>query len=195
MLAIELAKLPPPTPASDDTISRVANETPGFSTIAVATVGTSSRAALMIVQLRPPNRATAKVYGNRTKAPSAVGSVVSRNLPAGSIPNTGSGRNSTSTDHRLQIEKPMCSEKTEKNRLRRATHRAGPLPELRVLRAPVLDPARSARWRRGRGGGRGGRRRAGGCGHASTVAAAGFPAVATRGNPCSVSPTDAAPVW
>ena len=39
------------------------------------------------------------------------------------MPYTDSGRNSTSTDHRLQIEKPMCSEKTEKNRLRRATRR------------------------------------------------------------------------
>src|SRR5687767_324648 len=37
------------------------------------------------------------------------------------MPKTGSGRNSTSTDHRLQIEKPMCSLKTEKKRLRRAT--------------------------------------------------------------------------
>ena len=37
------------------------------------------------------------------------------------MPKTGSGRNSTSTDHRLQIEKPMCSEKIEKKRFRRAT--------------------------------------------------------------------------
>src|SRR4051812_49961303 len=37
------------------------------------------------------------------------------------MPNTGSGRKSTSTDHRLQTEKPMCSEKIEKKRLRRAT--------------------------------------------------------------------------
>src|SRR3712207_7510040 len=37
------------------------------------------------------------------------------------MPYTASGRKSTSTDHRLQAEKPTCSEKTEKNRLRRAT--------------------------------------------------------------------------
>src|ERR671927_427844 len=37
------------------------------------------------------------------------------------MPYTASGRKRTSTDHRLQIEKPTCSEKTEKNRLRRAT--------------------------------------------------------------------------
>src|ERR671910_288967 len=69
MFAIELAKLPPPTPARQLTTSSVVNETPGSSTMAVAIVG----------------------------------------------------RNSTMTDHRLQIEKPMCSEKIEKNRLRRAT--------------------------------------------------------------------------
>src|SRR3954464_6582427 len=73
----------------------------------------------MIVQLRPPNLATAKGEGRRTNEPSAVGSVVSRNLPAGSMPDTGSGRNSTSTDHRLQIEKPMGSGKIQKSRLRR----------------------------------------------------------------------------
>jgi hypothetical protein len=39
------------------------------------------------------------------------------------MPKTGSGRKSTSTDQRLQIEKPMCSEKIEKKRLRRATGR------------------------------------------------------------------------
>ena len=61
MLAIELAKLPPPTPARQETTSSVVNETPGSSTIAVAMVGTSSRAALMTVQLRPPNLATANV--------------------------------------------------------------------------------------------------------------------------------------
>jgi hypothetical protein len=61
MLAMELAKLPPPTPARQETTSSVVKETPGSSTIAVATVGISSSAALTIVQLRPPNRATANV--------------------------------------------------------------------------------------------------------------------------------------
>ena len=61
MLAIELAKLPPPTPARHETTSSVVNETPGSRTIAVAMVGRSSIAALTIVQLRPPNLATAKV--------------------------------------------------------------------------------------------------------------------------------------
>src|ERR687886_765155 len=136
MLVIELAKLPPPTPARHDTTSRVVYETPGSSTIAVAVVGISSRAALMTVQLRPPNFATANVYGSRTKAPRAVGRVVSRNLPAGSMPNTGSGRNSTSTDHRLQIENPMCSEKIEKSRLRRGALPPGAPPKARGSGGP-----------------------------------------------------------
>src|SRR3954453_7297376 len=190
MLAIELAKLPPPTPASDDTISRVANETPGFSTIAVATVGTSSRAALMIVQLRPPNFATAKVYGSRTNEPSAVGSVVSRNLPAGSMPNTGSGRNSTSTDHRLQIEKPMCSENTENDRLRRATRR--PVPAQKAgssgRQSSIHRDLRTA----GAATDVGVR---GGATMRRTLASPGFPAVPPRLRRCSVSLTAADPLW
>jgi hypothetical protein len=38
----------------------------------------------MIVQLRPPNLATAKVYGSRSTEPMPAGTAVSRNLPAGS---------------------------------------------------------------------------------------------------------------
>nr|WP_308209948.1 hypothetical protein [Actinomadura madurae] len=61
MLAIEDAKLPPPTPATAARSSRVVNETPGSMRNAARTAGTSSSAALKIVQLRPPKRATAKV--------------------------------------------------------------------------------------------------------------------------------------
>ena len=118
-----------------------------------ATAGTSSSAALKIVQLRPPNRATANVYGSRSTAPTSAGTAVSRNLPAGSMPYAGP-RNSTSTDHSVHTEKPMCSEKIEKIRLRRAIRRAGVLPELRVLRPPVVDPVAAD-------GGRGPGRRAG----------------------------------
>ena len=61
MLVIDEAKLPPPTPASAATSSRVLRETPGSSTSRVATVGTSRSSALKTVQLRPPKVATAKV--------------------------------------------------------------------------------------------------------------------------------------
>ena len=102
-------------------------------------VGISSSSALMMVQLRPPNVATANVYGSRSTAPTSVGTAVSRNLPAGSMPYSGP-RNSTSTDHMLQTEKPMCSETTEKIRLRLAIGAPVLLPEDRVLGAPVVDP-------------------------------------------------------
>src|SRR3954464_6866344 len=138
------------------------------------------------------------------KAPSAVGSVVSRNFPAGSMPNTGSGRNSTSTDHRLQTEKPMCSEKTEKNRWRRATRlpvrsqKAGSSGRQSSIQRDLPGGAGGAAVVGAGGGGGGGAGRGGGaegCGHAGTVAGAGSPAVAPRENPCSVSLTGAAPVW
>ena len=61
MLAIEEAKLPPPTPAIEATSSSVPYDTPGVRTTAIATVGASSSAALTQVQVRPPNRATASV--------------------------------------------------------------------------------------------------------------------------------------
>src|SRR5450755_1799153 len=82
-------------------------------------VGISKSRALMIVQFRPPKVATANVYGSRRAAPASVGSAVSRNFPAGSIPHSGP-MNSTITDYMLQTEKPMCSEMTENFRLRLA---------------------------------------------------------------------------
>ena len=61
MFVIDDAKLPPPTPARHATSMNVVYDVPGCMTIAAAIVGTSSRAALTIVQFRPPKRATAKV--------------------------------------------------------------------------------------------------------------------------------------
>src|SRR5690242_10190585 len=105
MFVMDEAKLPPPTPAAAATSSSVPYETPGLSTSSASTHGISSSEALTIVQLRPPNLATASVYGTRTAEPSAAGSVVSRNLPAGSMPYAGP-RNSTSTDHSVHTENP-----------------------------------------------------------------------------------------
>ena len=86
MLVIDEAKFPPPTPANMETISKVSNETPGLRKIAIRMVGISSRRAETIVQFRPPNFPTAKVYGMRTTAPTRVGNAVSRNFWAGSKP-------------------------------------------------------------------------------------------------------------
>src|SRR5258706_10777284 len=120
MFAIDEAKLPPPTPATAAAMSRVAKETPGLRMMPAKIVGTSSSRALKIVQLRPPKVATAKVYGRRSTAPTRVGALVRRNFCDGSRPYFGP-RKSTKTDHRLQIEKPMCSERIDTTRLRRAT--------------------------------------------------------------------------
>src|SRR3954451_4524791 len=119
MFAIDDAKLPPPTPATAASRISVEYETPGSIRKAADTAGTSSSDALMMVQLRPPNRATANVYGIRSTAPTSAGTAVSRNLPAGSTPYAGP-RKSTSTDHIVHTEKPMCSEEIEKIRFRRA---------------------------------------------------------------------------
>src|SRR5690606_6233710 len=119
MLVMEEAKLPPPIPASRPTSRNVVKEVPGSITANAATVGTSSRAADTIVQFRPPKTATAKVYGTRTTAPTSVTTDVSRNLSAGVRPYSGPMK-STRTDHIVQTEKPMCSDRTEKRRLRRA---------------------------------------------------------------------------
>jgi len=120
MLVMLEAKLPPPRPASRPTIMKVENEVPGLITTNAAIVGMSSRLAETIVQFRPPKIATAKVYGTRTTAPTSVTTDVSMNLSAGVSPYSGPMK-STSTDHRVQIENPMCSESTEKSRFRRAT--------------------------------------------------------------------------
>lgn len=62
MLAIEEAKLPPPSPARAATSSIVANDVSGLLTTTESPmVGISSSRAETMVQLRPPNRATMKV--------------------------------------------------------------------------------------------------------------------------------------
>ena len=63
----------------------------------------------------PPRRCRAAA----ARPPTRVGIEPGRTCPAGSMPYSGP-MNSTMTDHRVQIEKPMCSERTENSRLRLA---------------------------------------------------------------------------
>jgi hypothetical protein len=98
------------------------------------------------------------------------------------------------------MEKPMCSEKTEKNRLRRATflpvvsqkrgssgrqssiHLPRPVGGAAVGAAAVFSGVLvDSGWV--------------GAAMPTTVARAGFTGVAPRGNPCSVSLTAADPLW
>src|SRR5919206_1353744 len=117
MFVIDDAKLPPPTPARQATITNVGKDVPGCMTVAAMNVGISSRAALTTVQFRPPNLATAKVYGSRRIDPTRVGAETRKNFPAASTWYSGPMK-STSTDHRVHTEKPMCSDSTENSRFR-----------------------------------------------------------------------------
>src|SRR5215471_18493823 len=112
MFAIDEAKLPPPTPATAASTIIVVYDTPGRRSNATPTLGARSSSALTIVQLRPPKRATAYVYGSRIAEPTSAGTAVRRNLPAGSTWYAGP-RKSTSTDHSVQTENPMCSNRIE----------------------------------------------------------------------------------
>src|SRR6185369_14057305 len=119
MFAIDEAKFPPPTPAIAARTINVVYDTPGRSNRVTPRHGTNSRAALTTVQLRPPKRATANVYGRRITDPTSAGTAVRRNFPAGSTWYAGP-RKSTSTDHSVQTENPMCSHRIDTTRLRRA---------------------------------------------------------------------------
>src|SRR5256885_15793565 len=114
MLVMDEAKLPPPTPVIAARIISVVYETPGLINKAAGMVGRSSRAALMIVQFRPPKAATASVYGSRSTDPTSAGTAVSRNFPAAPTWHAGP-RNSTSTDHIRHTDDPMRPAGTEKN--------------------------------------------------------------------------------
>src|SRR5579859_1047401 len=81
MLAIELAKLPPPKPERPATASMTQNGVCGFATQAARPrVGIRSRSAETIVQLRPPKRETMNVYGMRRVAPTRLGIEMSQNV-------------------------------------------------------------------------------------------------------------------
>ena len=72
------AKLPPPRPAVAAASAMGQKGVSGRVTrSASAGVGMKSSSALTIVQLRPPNFGTAKVYGKRISEPTRPGSATS----------------------------------------------------------------------------------------------------------------------
>ncbi len=74
MLAMLEAKLPPPSPAVAAIARNAQYGVPGsFTATARRTAGTSRSSALTTVQLRPPNRAGANVYGIRSADPTRLG--------------------------------------------------------------------------------------------------------------------------
>ena len=77
MFAIELAKLPPPSPAVAAIRQNIQYGVSGRCTAyANPSVGISSRAALATVQFRPPNFGTAN--GSRSREPTRLGRATSR---------------------------------------------------------------------------------------------------------------------
>src|SRR4051794_37606988 len=87
MFAMDDEKLPPPNPAVAAHPSSTQNwvswlwcaSQPLGTTRATSRVGMSSSAALIVVQVRPPNFGTAKVYGSRSVEPIRFGTAVSQN--------------------------------------------------------------------------------------------------------------------
>src|SRR6478735_3809723 len=127
MFAIELAKLPPPKPAVAAITQKTQNGVSGRCTKnAKSSVGTSSRLALIIVQLRPPNFGTANVYGSRSSEPTRLGSATRKKSCWGVNVNPICSRSAELTLEISPTEKPRCSAKIDQIRLRRATWRPPP---------------------------------------------------------------------
>ena len=121
MFAIELAKLPPPTPAVAATTSSIQNGASGFCTTMPSSIaGMSSRPAEIIVQFRPPTMATMNVYGNRRVAPTRLGSEISQNDSAVVSSKPADGSITTTMLHSCQTTKPRNSAKIDQPRFRLA---------------------------------------------------------------------------
>src|SRR6187431_3721669 len=124
MLAIELAKFPPPTPPRAATRSSTGNGVSGLETTMPSSVAGMSRSpAETIVQLRPPKIATMKVYGNRSVAPTRLGTEMSQNSSELDRVNPAAGSMTTTMLHSCQMMKPRNSAKIDHWRLRRAIGR------------------------------------------------------------------------
>src|SRR3954449_9922156 len=103
------AKLPPPSPAVAATSSIIQNGVSGWVTkYASANVGMNRTAALKIVQLRPPNFVTAKVYGNRISEPISPGTAISWNNWSVVYGKPACGSLVATMLQTSQIENPRC---------------------------------------------------------------------------------------
>ena len=124
MFDIELAKFPPPKPARAATNSMTGNGVSGLLTAnPSATAGISSRAAEIIVQLRPPSLGTRKVYGRRRVAPTSAGIEMSQKVWLMSKVKPAAGSCTTTMLQSCQTTKPRNSAKIDHLRLRLAMAR------------------------------------------------------------------------
>src|SRR5690242_17088222 len=114
MLVMLLAKLPPPTPAVAATSAISQNGVSGRAMKnASPPVGISSSIAETIVQFRPPNFGTANVYGNRSVAPTRLGSATSQNNWSVVYVNPAFGIDTTTMLHSCHTENPRNSAKID----------------------------------------------------------------------------------
>src|SRR5882724_4769845 len=121
MLAMLEAKLPPPRPAVAAAAAMSQNGVSGRVTKnAREDVGTKSNNALTIVQLRPPKRGTAKVYGKRMRAPTSPGRATSENSWSVVYGKPAFGSRVATTLQMSQTEKPRFSARIDHHRFRRA---------------------------------------------------------------------------
>src|SRR6266516_4052763 len=107
MLAMLEAKLPPPRPAAAATSRNTQYGVPRWPTAtASSSSGTTSTAAENTVQVRPPNRGTAKVYGSRSSAPTRFGTATSQNSCAVENPYPALFRLTATVLHSSHTENP-----------------------------------------------------------------------------------------
>src|SRR5512139_3895500 len=122
MFAMLEAKFPPPKPAVTAATTNIQYGVAGLLTHTTSSVhGTSRSSALTTVQLRPPKRATAKVYGNRIVAPTRLGTAASQNSWSTEKSKPACARYTALTLQSIQTENPTCSARIDHARLRRAT--------------------------------------------------------------------------
>src|SRR5919112_736010 len=121
ILAMELAKFPPPKPARAATSSMTPKGVSGLETHSARPMeGIRSSRADTMVQLRPPKRGTMKVYGMRSVAPTRLGMEISQKISDVEKLNPAAGSWTTTMDQSCHTTKPRNSAKIDQLRLRRA---------------------------------------------------------------------------
>ena len=112
------------------------------TTIANSSVGISSSSALMTVQLRPPNLGTANVYGSRSSDADQVGQRDQQEqLLRGEREARPCSRNAALDAPEQPDREAEVLGEDRADQVAAGDLPAAALPERRVLRVPVVDPA------------------------------------------------------
>jgi len=154
MLAMDEAKLPPPTPARAAIPNSATNGSSGLLTAQTRPkAGRSNSSAEITVQLRPPKTGTAKVYGMRRVAPTRLGTDTSQNIWSTVSAKPALFSCGTTMLHRAHTANPRNSAKIDQIRLRRAMSRPSWIHwsrcsgfQFSIQRPGRWTSAPSARW-------------------------------------------------